>query len=119
MENQLTPTELELMLILWSLNEASVKDIIAQLPEDRKLAYTSVSTIIRILEKKGIVASKKNGRGHIYFPLVTKEDYEKSSVEHLVEKVFQGRSLALVKYLAEDKKLTKEQLLALEEILND
>ncbi len=67
----LTETELELMTPLWKMGEGSVNDILAKLPKERKLAYTSVSTIIRILEQKEVVASRKEGRGHIYFPLIS------------------------------------------------
>ncbi len=58
---QLTATELELMMILWKIGKGSVRDIMDQLPAERDLAYTSVSTIIRILEKKGFVAATKAG----------------------------------------------------------
>ena len=75
-DKMLTEVELELMTILWSLSEGSVADVIERLPKNRNLAYTSVSTILRILEQKGTLKARKEGRGHIYMPLVSKESDE-------------------------------------------
>src|SRR5690242_526540 len=86
----LTETELELMTILWRLEEGTVADVIAELPEERDLAYTSVSTILRILEQKNILKTRKEGRGHIYTPLIKKSEYETKTVKHVVERVFDG-----------------------------
>ena len=89
-EIQLTTTELELMQILWRIGQGSVKEVMQHLPAERNLAYTSVSTIIRILEKKGFVAAEKVGRGHSYKPLVAKKEYEKSSIHTLVNNTYMG-----------------------------
>lgn len=95
----LTETELELMTILWRLGEGSVADVMSGLPEERPLAYTSVSTILRILEQKGILATRKEGRGHVYIPQLAKSEYEARTVKHVVERVFDGTPIALVKQL--------------------
>ena len=79
----LTEVELEMMQILWRLGEGGVKDVMAELPTSRKLAYTSVSTILRILEEKGIVRTRKDGRRHSYIPAVLKSDYEAKSLHHI------------------------------------
>ena len=114
---QLTATELELMMILWKIETGSVRDIMDQLPEERDLAYTSVSTIIRILEKKDIVSSVKKGRGHTYHPLVEQSEYEKSSVNSLVNNVFKGAPLSIVKCLIEEEKFSESDLEALQQML--
>ena len=101
----LTDVELELMNILWSLKQATVKEVIEQLPEARKLAYTSVSTILRILEQKKVLQSTKQGRGHSYSPLIKKEDYEQKTLSHVVENVFNGAPLSLAKALLKSKNL--------------
>lgn len=95
----LTEVELELMGILWKLGQGSVTEVLEQLPSDRKLAYTSVSTILRILEQKEILSTKKEGRGHIYIPLMTKNDFEVKTLKHVVSKVFDGTPVALVRQL--------------------
>ena len=116
---QLTATELELMMILWQIERGSIKDIMDILPPERDLAYTSVSTIIRILEKKGIVASTKAGRGHTYHPLVDQADYEKSSVSMLVDNVFKGAPLSMVKCLIEQEQFTEKDLQELSSLLKE
>lgn len=114
----LTETELELMTILWNISEGSVADVIDQLPKERELAYTSVSTILRILEQKGIVKTRKEGRGHIYIPITTKSDYEAKTVKHLVDRVFAGTPVTLVKQLLDHVKIDAAELEQLKELIN-
>ena len=106
----LTDVELELMSIVWDQGEAKVKDILAALPVGRPLAYTSVSTILRILEKKGVLASRKEGRAHVYYPLVAKSDYEVISLQHLVDNVFSGTPSSLVRCLLDQEEVANEEL---------
>ena len=106
----LTDVELELMSIVWDQGEAKVKDILAALPPGRPLAYTSVSTILRILEKKGVLASRKEGRAHVYYPLVAKSDYEVISLQHLVDNVFSGTPSSLVRCLLDQEEVANEEL---------
>jgi len=113
----LTPVELELMQIVWKLGEVSVADVLAALPAERKLAYTSVSTVLRILEQKGVVRSRKVGRGHVYSALLAREDYEARSVRHLVETVFAGTASALVERLVEAVPLSAEEVEQLRKLL--
>ncbi len=115
----LTEVELELMTILWKLEEASVAEVIDELPSDRKLAYTSVSTIIRILEQKEILGSRKEGRGHIYFPQIKKSDYESKAVKHVVDKVFEGTPLLLVKQLLSSTKLSEKEIQELKDLIKN
>jgi len=118
-EKLLTDVELELMNILWRLGEGSVNDVLEELPRERKLAYTSVSTILRILEQKEVLSSRKQGRGHIYIPLIKKNEYESKTVKHLVDKVFEGEPSALVLRLLDTKKLSAEDLSEIKKMLNE
>lgn len=117
----LTEVELELMTILWRMGEGSVNDVIAGLPVDRDLAYTSVSTILRILEQKKIVSARKEGRGHVYVPELGKADYEAQSVRNMVTKVFEGRPVAmvstLVKQLLDSKGLSSSELAEIQALI--
>ena len=115
----LTEVELELMTILWQLGGGTVSDVLAALPPDRPLAYTSVSTILRILEGKGIVASEKVGRGHRYLPAVAKGAYEAFALEEVVGKVFGGEPLALVRRLVDTAGLSRKDLAALRALLEE
>lgn len=115
----LTEVELELMNIIWNLKEASVNDVIAELPTERKLAYTSVSTIIRILEQKKVLGARKEGRGHIYFPILTKKDYEATTIHHVVENVFDGTPASLVKRLLETENLSHDEIDSIKKMFNE
>lgn len=118
-QKMLTEVELELMTILWKLSEGSVADVIEQLPQDRKLAYTSVSTILRILEQKGVVAARKEGRGHIYIPVLKKSEYEAKTVKHVVERVFDGTPVALVRQLLNTSELNEADLNELKKMIEN
>ncbi len=113
----LTETELELMTILWRLGEGSVADVMAQLPPGRDLAYTSVSTILRILEQKGVLQTRKEGRGHIYIPRLKKSDYEAKTVKHVVDRVFDGTPVALIRQLLDAVKLNEDDLKELKQLI--
>lgn len=115
----LTETELELMNLLWHLGEGSVRDVISALPQDRKLAYTSVSTMLRILEQKGVVVARKVGRGHVYKPQLVREEYQARSVHHLVDKVFDGASTVLVRRLLDSRDLSDSDLKAIQAMLDE
>ena len=115
----LTEVELELMTILWREEGGTVADVLAALPAARKLAYTSVSTMLRILEQKGIVKSEKVGRGHRYLPLVAKGDYEAFALEQVVGKVFGGEPMALVRRLLDAEGLTRREVAALRTLLEE
>jgi predicted transcriptional regulator len=117
-EKLLTETELELMTILWKIGEGSVADVMALLPEGRDLAYTSVSTILRILEQKKVIEARKEGRGHVYFPLVKKDDYESRTIKHVVEKVFDGTALDMVRQLLTTVDLSEDDLAELRKMVS-
>ena len=114
----LTDVELELMTILWRIGEGSVASVMTELPEERELAYTSVSTILRILEQKKILKTRKQGRGHIYIPLLSKSDYEAKTVRHVVENVFEGAPVTLIRTLLDTVTLKDEELEELRKIIN-
>jgi len=114
----LTDVELELMTILWRLGEGSVADVIDGLPKERKLAYTSVSTILRILEQKGVLKTRKEGRGHIYIPVLAKTEYEAKTVKHVVERVFEGTPVALVRQLLDTVNLDAQALKELKTLID-
>jgi len=116
-EKLLTETELELMTILWSISEGTVREVMEHLSKERNLAYTSVSTIIRILEKKNIVCSRKEGKTHIYSPLLSKKEYEEKGTSSLITNLFDGSSLSLVKCLIDNKKLSKKELADLQGLI--
>lgn len=116
-EKLLTEAETELMSILWKLGEGSVADVMEHLPSERDLAYTSVSTFLRILEQKKILKTRKEGRGHVYIPALNKQEYEARTVKHVVDKVFDGAPLSLARQLINTSQLSKEEIQELRALL--
>lgn len=112
---QLTKAEEDIMQILWKLGKANVKSIIQEL-EDPKPAYNTVSTIVRILESKGFVDYEKQGKGHIYFPILKREDYSNQSLNKLVNNYFQGSFKSMVSFFVKENDITIDEL---ETILTD
>lgn len=112
---QLTKAEEEIMQQLWQLKNATVKDIVEQLPEP-KPAYNTVSTIVRILESKGFVDYKKQGKSHIYFPILKKQEYSNSNLNKLVDNYFQGSFKDMVSFFVKKNDISLNEL---ESILKD
>ncbi len=106
----LTDAELELMQIIWELESATVHEILQRLPQDRDLAYTTVSTICRILEQKGALTPKREGRSHRYVPNLSKSNYERIHLRHTVGQVFDGEAKTLVRCLISDGRLKQSDL---------
>ncbi len=105
----LTKAEEDIMQVLWQLEKANVKDIIKILPEP-KPAYNTVSTIVRILESKGFVDYEKKGKGHVYFPILKKQDYSNQSLNTLVENYFQGSFKSMVSFFVKKNDINIEEL---------
>src|SRR5690606_16765710 len=106
---QLTRAEEEVMLILWDKDKAFVRDILDAMPEP-KPAYNTVSTIIRILEKKGFVGYNAYGKTHEYFPVVAKEEYRKFEMEQLIGKYLENSHSELVSFFVKDKMVDAREL---------
>ncbi len=116
-EKLLTEVELELMNVIWELGTCTVKDVQTALPEDRDLAYTSVATIMKILEQKGALQSEKKERAHVYSPSLSRTDYELMSLRHLTTNVFRGNPNSMVMRLLDDSDLTETELETIRQIL--
>ena len=110
---ELTRAEEQIIQVLWSLGKAYVKDIIERLPAP-KPAYNTVSTVVRILEKKGFVGHEAFGKTHLYHPLVAKEDYTQAFLKSFVRNYFDDSYQELVSFFSRDRSLTVSEL---EEIL--
>ncbi len=108
--NLLTEVELEFMNELWGLGEGSVRDVLDQLPPERNLAYTSGATILRILDEKGFVESRKDGKSLIYRPLLKKDAYQARSLQNLSRTLFDDTPASLVARLVDNADLTESDL---------
>ena len=106
---ELTKAEEQVMQILWQLKEAIVKDIIEQMP-DPKPAYNTVSTVVRVLEGKGFIDHKAYGNSHVYYPLVTEDEYKKFTFDKMMKNYFSNSYQSLVSFIVDEKKLGVKEL---------
>lgn len=106
---ELTKAEEQVMQILWEIGKGFVKDVLAHFPEP-KPAYNTVSTIIRILEKKEFVGYRAFGKSHEYYPLIAKEAYTKQELDRLVEGYFEGSPERLVSFFVKEKQMNAKDL---------
>ncbi len=119
LERPLTEVELELMQHIWTLGECTIREVHASLPKERDLAYTSVATMVKILEQKGAVTSHKKDRTITIKPQISRSDYESASLKHLSERVFQGNPSTMIARLLDDSDLTADELKQLRELLDN
>jgi BlaI family transcriptional regulator, penicillinase repressor len=106
---KLTNKEEEIMQILWKLEKAFVKEVMAEITEDQP-HYNTLSTIIRNLEEKGYVSYTAFGNTHQYFPIVKMEDYRKRFMNTAIETYFDNSYKNLVSFFAEEQKISADEL---------
>ncbi|MDZ7635718.1 MAG: BlaI/MecI/CopY family transcriptional regulator [Bacteroidales bacterium] len=106
---QLTRAEEQVMQILWDLDEGLVKDIRDRF-DDPKPARNTVSTVVRILERKGFVNHKSYGNVHLYYPVVSRDEYSRSQLFGLLESYFDNSFPAMASFFAREKDLTLAEL---------
>jgi predicted transcriptional regulator len=106
----LTDGELRLMRVLWDKGEASVSEVFTALNEKPKPAYNTVLTLLRILERKGYVTHRKDGRAFVFLPTVDRSNARRNALKSLVDRFFEGSSRLLVLNLLEDGQLSAEAI---------
>jgi len=115
----LTEAELRLMEVLWQRGPSTVQQVLEALPKKPALAYNSVLTTIRILEKKGYLKHVKDGRAHVYRPVVEREEATRSEISHLVQRFFKNSHELLVLNILQDEGINEEELSRLRQLLAD
>ena len=115
--NTLTEAELRIMRILWARGESLVSDLVSAMPESAPLAYTSVLTTVRILEQKGYVEHRQEGRAFLYSPCVAEHDASRSEVRHVLHRFFDNSRERLMLSLLGDGEITPEELQRLKDAI--
>ena len=113
----LTEAELRLMEVLWQKGSATVQQVLDALPQKPALAYNSVLTTIRILENKGYVEHTKDGRAHVYVPIMKRQEATRSEIRHLVTRLFKDSHELLVLNILEDQGIEAKELKRLRQLL--
>lgn len=112
----LTRRELDVMSVLWELGEATVTEIRERV--DPSLAYTSVSTMVRMLEMKGYVSHRKGeGKTHVYFPVIEAEEAGESALGRVLDKIYGGSPIKLLAHLVEQRRLSDRELARMRALL--
>ena len=106
----LTEQELEIMKIVWQLEKATVRDVYEELLTHRKIAYTTVMTMMKILETKKYLKKSQEDRAHVYRPSKPKQQVLGGMVREFVNRVFNGSAEPLLMHLVEDQNLTEKEL---------
>ena len=117
--NTLTEAELRLMKILWRRGESSVNDLLAALPQGEALAYNSILTTIRILEQKGYVEHRQDGRAFVYRPCVAEQEASQSEIRHVLSRFFGNSRERLLLSLLGDEELSPHELQRLKQAIYD
>lgn len=115
---ELTRTEERIMQILWKLKKAFIKDIINALPEDPKPPYNTISSVVRLIEKKGYIGFKAYGKTYEYFPLVSKAEYRKLYFKKLLSGYFDNSVESLMSFMVREQKLTEGDIQKIRDLID-
>ncbi len=117
---QLTPLELELMKVLWGVEQgATVQQVLERMPKERELAYTTVQTMLNVLHRKGRVERELRDRAYYYRPVLSRQTALAQMVGDLVDRVFGGSAENLVMNLLETRRLTPDKLAKLNDMIEN
>jgi BlaI family penicillinase repressor len=116
---QLTPLELDIMKVLWETGPATVQAVQQRLPEERKLAYTTVQTMLNVLHRKGKVKRRLKNRAYHYQPAVTRRQVAGQAIGDIVNRLFGGSAESLVMSMIEHRHLTPQKLAKLNKLLDE
>ena len=115
---ELTKAEEQLMQILWGLEKAYLKDIVEQYP-DPAPAYTTISTVVNVLVKKGFIGFETHGKSREYFPLISKEKYTRQSMNGLMSSFFDNSAKQFASFFASQKDLSVEELQEIRKLIDE
>ena len=115
---ELTRAELEIMQILWDRGSGFVNDILEDMPHP-KPAYNTVSTIVRILEKKGFVGHRSYGKSHEYYPIIDRDTYTGGFMSSVLNNFFGGSASRMMSFLSSNNSISVEEVDEILNLLND
>ncbi|CAM4020841.1 Predicted transcriptional regulator [Pedobacter westerhofensis] len=115
---ELTKSEERIMQIIWKLETCFVKDIIEEMPDEPKPPYNTISSIVRILAKKGYLAYKAYGKTYEYFPAISKEDYTKTTFSKILSGYFDNSAISLLSFMVKEQKLSDKDIDELNILIN-
>ncbi|MBN1554701.1 MAG: BlaI/MecI/CopY family transcriptional regulator [Phycisphaerae bacterium] len=114
----MSPSETEILRLLWSLSSGTVQDVCDRLPPGREIAYATVQTLLRRLEKKGYVTHQAKGKAHVFSPTARRENVIRRSVTDFVDKLFGGDPVPLMLHLVDETHLSHDDYERLKKIID-
>ena len=114
----LSPSETEILRLVWQVGKATVQEVCDSLPARRKIAYATVQTLLRRLEKKGYLKHRIRGKAHVFFPVVKKDAVIKRSVGEFLERLFGGDPVPVLQYLAEHGEIKAKDVERLKRLID-
>ncbi len=114
----LSPSETEILRLVWQIGQATVQDVCDKLPARRRIAYATVQTLLRRLENKGYLKHDVRGKAHVFFPAVKRENVIKRSVGDFLDRLFGGDAIPLMQYLAEHGNIGSEDIERLKQLVD-
>ncbi len=113
---ELTKAQEEILMVLWEIKEGAVSDVLDKMKEP-KPAYTTIATVIKVLEKKEFVAHKTFGKTNVFYPVISRQEYAKSIMKHAVKGLFNGSLNQMVSTFVKEKKVSLQELEELKDII--
>jgi predicted transcriptional regulator len=114
----LSPAEMEILRVVWQLDKATVQEVCGHLPAKRNIAYATVQTLLRRLEKKGYLKHRVRGKAHVFYASAKREHVVKKSVGDFLDRLFGGDAIPLVQHLAEHGKLDADDIEKLKQLVD-
>ena len=114
----MSPAETEVLRLVWQLGQATVQQVHAALPENRRVAYKTVQTLLRRLEEKGYLTHQIEGKAHVFCPAVKREAVVKRTVLDFLDRLFGGDPRPLMQFLAEDGRIDAEDIEELRKVID-
>lgn len=114
---ELTRTEERIMQVLWKLKKAFIKDIIETLPDDPKPPYNTISSVVRLLEKKGYISFKAYGKTYEYFPVISKSEYRRMFFKKMLTGYFDNSVENLLSFIVKDQRLSEEEIKKIKKLI--
>ena len=115
---ELTKVEERIMMIFWKLKKAFVKDVLAELPDDPKPPYNTISSVARILANKGYLKYKAYGKTYEYYPAISLAEYRKTTFKKMLSGYFADSPSSLLSFMVKEEKLSPEEIEKMKEIIN-
>ena len=114
----LSPSETEILRLVWQLDKATVQDVCDKLPAKRKIVYATVQTLLRRLEKKGYLKHYIHGKAHVFFAAIKSEKVIKRSIGDFLDRLFGGDPVPLMQYLAKHGKINSDDIEKLKRLID-